>query len=104
MFLTSSTQELKAFDECVFFASGIEARGGVWPRGQLSLGSSEPPQPWEGHARPSSMKDHQTCKTIRTEINNALRTEFFKDQEPTALVLWLEVNEDAADATRSSAR
>ena len=47
-------------------------------------------------------QDHQALKTIRTEINNVLTTEFFKDQEPAALVLWLKVNEDAADATRSN--
>jgi hypothetical protein len=71
-FLTSSTQVLKAFDECDFFASGIEARRGVWPRGQPSLGSPE-----------------QALKTIRTEIKNILRTIFLKDQRtnrPLSLV------------------
>jgi hypothetical protein len=29
------------------------------------------------------MQDHQALKTIRTEIKNVLRTELFKDQEPT---------------------
>ena len=89
-FLTSSTQELKAFDECDFFASGIEARGGVWPSRQL-LGSSEPPLPWEDHARPSSMQDHQACKTIKHwrpsgPKSKVLRTRFLKDQEPTVQI------------------
>jgi hypothetical protein len=30
----------------------------VWPRGQASLGSPEPPLPSDGHARPSSIEDH----------------------------------------------
>jgi hypothetical protein len=29
------------------------------------------------------MQEHEALKTIRTEIKNVLRTELFKDQEPT---------------------
>ena len=52
----------------------------AWPRRQASLGSPEPPLPWEGHARPSSNEDHPE------QDNECLRTEFCKDQEPTVQV------------------
>ena len=76
-FLTSSTQVLKAFDECDFFASGIEARGVVWPKGQPGF------HPLNPRYLGKAMQDHQALKTIRTEIKNFLRTKLFKDQEPT---------------------
>ena len=51
--------------QCFIWRISQEAR--VWPRGQPSLGSPEPPLPWDGHARPSSTEDHPD------------REEYFKD-------------------------
>ena len=52
-----------------------------------------------------AMQDHQALKTIRTEINNVVRTEFFKDQGPTVQesptrAARFKVNGDAVEAKR----
>ena len=53
----------------------------------------------------TAMQDHQSLKTIRTEIKNVLMTEFFKDHEPTvqespARARSFKVTEGAVEARR----
>ena len=89
-FLTSSTQVLKAFDECDFFASGIEARG-------VSGQAANSWVPLNPRYLEKTMQDHQACKTIKharpssiedhpDRNQKMLRTGFLKDQEPTVQI------------------
>ena len=40
----------------------------AWSPGQASLGFPEPPLPWEGHARPSSIEDTSAVSESTKEM------------------------------------
>ena len=83
---TSSSRRLLKYSRLLTIViSSLRAskRGGVSGL-KAHLGSTEPPLPWEDHARPSSIEDHQV-RNQKYWGPNYLRTKNqpYKDQEPT---------------------
>ena len=58
----------------------------VWPRVQASLGSPQPPLPWDGHARPSSIEDHldRDREYFKDRILEGPRTQLSTNLRPPA--------------------